>query len=200
MQFFKLAAILSSAAMAAAANTVTFVSQDSTKRTVYFTASPGSSDVKTIVVPGRASVTVSIPHAWQGNWYSVSEGATNVPGMLGEVAFNSWGGTTFYDVSAIVNPNDKIGVKKLYPASTPKASLTNTLVTSGCDLFPCDNAYYLPDDVQTKATQETDLICTLGTSSSTAARAAAPEAEADDAVAPVFTRDWVLGKWTPKAN
>ncbi|KAH8888898.1 hypothetical protein GQ53DRAFT_826095 [Thozetella sp. PMI_491] len=201
MQFLKLATFLSAAAMAAAANTVTFVSQDSTERTIYFTANPGSSAISTIVVPGKATVTVSIPHAWQGNWYAVSKGATNVPGMLGEVAFNSWGGITFYDVSAIVNPNDKNGVKKLYPASTPKTSLSSTTLTSGCDLFPCNNAYYLPDDVQTKTTQETDLICTLGSASSTSARSPAPEADAaEEATAPVFTREWVMGKWTPHAN
>jgi hypothetical protein len=33
---------------------------------------------------------------------------------------------------------------------------------SGCEEFPCDNAYYLPDDVQTKTTSEDHLITTLG--------------------------------------
>jgi hypothetical protein len=197
MQFFTLATLLSTVAVAAAANTVTFLSQDSIKRTIYFTSNPGSSNIDSVVVPGGESVVVNIPQKWQGNWYSVSEGKPNVPGMLGEVAFNSWGGITFFDVSAIVDPNDKNGVKKIYPASTTKTSLTSTLVTSGCDDYPCNNAYYLPDDVQTKATHETDLICTLGTAS-TAARSPNPEEEHTSS--PSFPREWVMGKWTPNSN
>jgi len=195
MQFLKLAAFLATAALAAAANTITFVSQDSAKRTIYFTSNPGSAQIGNVIVPGGAKVAVTIPDKWQGNFYSVSDGSENIPGMLGEVAFNSWAGQTFFDVSAIVNPNDKNGIKKLYPASTAKASLTSTLIVSGCDSFPCSNAYYLPDDVQTKATQETDLICTLGTPAN-----AVRSPEVEDVSSPVFSREWVMGKWTPSAN
>ncbi len=91
MQFIKLATLLSGAALAAAANTITFVSQDATDRTIYFTSNPGSASVASAVVPGLQSVTVNIPGGWQGNFYSVSAGKPNIPGMLGEVAFNSWG-------------------------------------------------------------------------------------------------------------
>lgn len=75
--------------------------------------------------------------------------------MLGEVCFNSWGGISFFDVSAIVNPNDKNNVKQLWPASAATP-------VSGCTTFPCNDAYYLPDDIQTKGTNEDDLVCTLG--------------------------------------
>jgi hypothetical protein len=194
MQFLTLASFLSTAALVAG-NSVTFQAQDSTTRTIYFTSNPGSALIDSVVVPGSGTAKVNFPHGWQGNWYSVSDGAENKPGMLGEVAFNSWNDITYFDVSAIVDPTDKNGVKKMYPVSTTKASMTNTLVTSGCDSFPCANAYYLPDDVQTKATHETDLICTLGTSS-TAARAP----EELDTSSPAFSREWVMGKWTPQAN
>ncbi len=87
------------------------------------------------------------------------------------------------------------GVKKLYPAGLSASALTSTLSTSGCDIFPCANAYYLPDDVQTKATQETDLVCTLGTAAN-AARSAEPE----DSSSPVFSHEWVLRRWSPSAK
>jgi hypothetical protein len=195
MQFSKLATLLSGAAIAAAANTITFVSQDSTDRTVYFTGNPGAGVIAATLVPGLQSVSVDVPQNWQGNFYSVSAGQPNVPGMLGEVAFNSWAGQTFFDVSAIVNPNDVNGIKMLYPAGLSGASLANTLITSGCDIYPCGNAYYLPNDVQTKSTSETDLICTLGTAAN-----AARSAESEQADAPVFSHDWVLRRWTASAK
>ena len=195
MQFSQLATLLSGAALAAAANTITLVSQDSTDRTVYFTGNPGAGVIPATFVPASQSVVVNVPQDWQGNFYSVSAGQPNVPGMLGEVAFNSWAGQTFFDVSAIVNPNDVNGVKMIYPAGTSAASLTNTLITSGCDLFPCPNAYYQPDDVQTKSTSETDLICTLGTAAN-----AARSVESEQADAPVFSHEWVTRRWTASAK
>ena len=157
MRFTQAVAALASAALVYAENTITFISQDSLDRTVYFTSNPECPDIDPVRVRGHANLTVDIPLAWVGNYYAVVDGKENVPGMLGEFAFNAWGGHTFFDVSAIVNPNDWDGVKKIWPVNDPEPF-------SGCDLFPCNFVYYLPDDIQTKATQTTDFFCTLGSS------------------------------------
>lgn len=78
--------------------------------------------------------------------------------MLGEVRWDGFSGENYFDVSAIVNPNDHDGVKMLYPKSS-KTPL------SGCQTFPCSNAYNLPDDIQTLSTPETELECLIGTKS-----------------------------------
>jgi hypothetical protein len=184
MHSFSSLALFLLGAGAALANTVTFKSLDTTDRTIIFTPNAGLPAVPSVEVPGGQDTTVEIPHGWIGNWYSVSKGEPDVPGMLGEVAFNGWNGITFFDVSAIVNPNDHHGVKEMYPAGEAKP-------TSGCKLFPCNNAYYIWDDVQTKATQETDLICTLGDGTLIERE----EAEVSDNE-PSFKRDFVMGKWS----
>jgi hypothetical protein len=145
---------IASAALSSAAS-VTFWTLDDAQRTIYFTCNPGSADIDPVTVSGQQNTTVNFPDTWQGNFYAVQDGAANVPGMLGEVNFGSWHGLTYFDVSAIVDPNDKDNVKQLFPSGSYEPM-------SGCDNFPCNNAYYLPDDIQTKATQESDLICTLG--------------------------------------
>ncbi|KAI1853785.1 hypothetical protein JX265_003881 [Neoarthrinium moseri] len=181
----KLAAIVAAAAAAVSAtNTVTFVSQDSTNRKIIFTPSAGNAEVDSIEISGFDTQNVTIPEGWIGNWYSVSEGAENVPGMLGEVTFQGWGGITYFDVSAIVNPNDHDGVHEMYPAA--EKSLSVKTLISGCLLFPCNTAYYLPDDVQTVTTLETELICTLGKSNSTDTKRDAPA---------LVPRKYVLGKF-----
>jgi hypothetical protein len=174
MYFSKIATLLASAAVAAA-NTITFMSLDSTDRTLVFTPNAGHPTVEKARVAGGSSVSVTIPQGWIGNWYSVSDGAEDVPGMLGEVAFQGWNGFTYFDVSAIVNPNDHNGVREMYPAGSAAP-------TSGCKVFPCNNAYYLPDDVQTKVTSETTIVCTLGGGSSNYERAAEVE-ETSESVA-----------------
>lgn len=155
MQYSTLA-ILSFAALASATNQVTFESLDSTDRTVYFTPTSGQSDIDATTVAGGASVTVDFPDGWIGNWYAVKADSENTPGMLGEVSFNSWGDLTYFDVSAIVNPDDTNGVYQLYPADS-------TTPVSGCvSLAGCTNLYTQSDDVQTKSTTSTHLISTLG--------------------------------------
>lgn len=181
MHFTKLFSLLAAAALASA-NTVTFTSLDDTDRTVYFTPNAGLAWLPSVKVPARGTVKVEFPLSWIGNWYSVCEGAPNVPGMLGEVAFDGWLGMTFYDVSAIVKPDDTVGVKEIWPAGSKHP-------TSGCKIFPCNNAYYLPDDVQTKATTEKDLICSLGVETVAARSEEAAES-------PSFKRDFVEGRWT----
>ncbi|WYZ38858.1 hypothetical protein EsH8_III_000772 [Colletotrichum jinshuiense] len=177
---FNLLALLGSAALVAA-NTVTFKSLDDVSRTVHFTPNAGLASVDSVEVPANGEIVVDMPIGWIGNWYSVSEGADNVAGMLGEVAFNGWNGLTYFDVSAIVDPTDHNGVKKMWPAK-------GTDPISGCDFFPCNNAYYLPDDVQTKVTTETDLICTLGNNG-------VVSRDVDDHhESPSYKRDFVAGK------
>ncbi|KAL1870289.1 hypothetical protein VTK73DRAFT_2703 [Phialemonium thermophilum] len=179
---FTLASLLAAAALASA-NSITFVSQDNTDRTVYFTSNPGSEELPSVTVPAGSTQKVEFPYGWAGNYYSVSAGADNVPGMLGEVNFNAWGDLNFFDVSAIVNPADHDGVQEIYPAGSKQP-------VSGCGLFPCNNAYYNPDDVQTKSTTEPDLITTLGRASDLDSR---DLHKADEM--PTFKRDFVVKKW-----
>lgn len=151
MQFKKLA-ILALASLVSANNLVTLKSMDSTDRTVVWT---GSSTIADTLVPAGKSVNVTIPIGYNGNAYSYSTGAENIPGMLAEFAFNSYAGATYFDVSAIVNAEDKSGVYQMYPADTESP-------ISGCTSFACNNAYYRPDDIQTKSTDSTHIIVTLG--------------------------------------
>ncbi len=182
MYFTKLAALLASAAaVASATNIVTFKSTDSVDRTVYFTPSAGLRELGSVEVPAGQTVDVTIDQGWIGNFHAVQAGQPNVPGMLGEVAFNGWNGLNYYDVSAIVNPGDVDNVSELYPFEDPGTPV------SGCAVFPCNNAYYAPDDVQTKVTSQTHLVCTLGKNSSGQKRDVEPESES-------VARDYVLGK------
>jgi hypothetical protein len=185
MQFItKIAALAAmAAAMVSATNTITFVNQDETTRTIIFTPSIGHEAVSSVTIAGDATKVVTIPNAWIGNWYSVSEGAANVPGMLGEVTFQGWDGITYFDVSAIVNPNDINGVKEMFVASEMKSTV-KTLI-SGCAVFPCNTAYYAPNDIQTATTTETDLVCTLGGSSTATKRGETK----------LVARNFVLGKF-----
>ncbi|KAI0883160.1 uncharacterized protein GGS22DRAFT_36737 [Annulohypoxylon maeteangense] len=184
MRFFaQIAAIAATAATLVSANSVTFINQDATTRHIYFTPSAGNPTINTVTVAGNKQVKVNIPNAWIGNAYAVSEGKPNVPGMLAEFTFQGWNDITYFDVSAIVNPSDKSGVKQIFPASqrknTPKTSV------SGCLLFPCATAYYAPDDIQTVTTKETDLIVTLGN---------ANVASRDVEPGTLVPRHYVLGK------
>ncbi|KAF4624499.1 hypothetical protein G7Y89_g13673 [Cudoniella acicularis] len=139
----------------AAAGSVNFVNQDGTTRTIKFTANSGLEAIPDLIIKGYGTATQDFPEAWIGNWYSVSEGAADVPGMLGEVRFNGYAGANYFDVSAIVNPNDKDGVKEIFPKNS------NTPV-SGCQTFPCSNAYNQPDDIATLSTTDDELVCLLG--------------------------------------
>ncbi|KXX78751.1 hypothetical protein MMYC01_203637 [Madurella mycetomatis] len=119
---------LTTAATVLAGNTITFVSQNRSPRTVYFTSNPGFANIDDVHVPGGASVAAPIPWGWEGNAYTAIGSRPVVPSMLMEVAYNKAHGN---------GP------------------------TSSCGIFPCGNAYYHPDDIQTKSTQQTDLIVIL---------------------------------------
>ena len=167
MHFFS-AALAFTAATLASANTLTFVNQDSTPRKVIITPSEGHEQINSVDVEGNGQATVDFPQGWIGNAYSVSEGSEDKPGMLAEVTFQGWGGSTYYDVSAIVDATDNNGVKEMYPASQEGSADKSSF--SGCKDFPCDTAYYHPDDIQTVVTEETDIIVTLGSASNVQAR------------------------------
>jgi len=153
--YFSTAIVALASATIASAAKVSFWTLDGVQRTVYFT---GSSNIDPVVVNGDKRVSVEFPDVYQGNFYAVKDGAENVPGMLGEVNFSGWDGLTYFDVSAIVDPTDTDNIKQMWPAGirTPM---------SGCESFPCDNAYWHPDDVQTKATDSTHIVVSLGSGS-----------------------------------
>lgn len=178
MQFSQLAAFVAAAATMVSANSIKFLNQDGTQRTVYFTPAAGMATIDCVTIPGHNNATVEFPTGWIGNAHAVEEGQENTGrGMLAEVAFDGWLGKTYFDVSAIVVPDDHSNVKMMYPA-------TDSSITSGCEHWPCNNAYYLSDDVQTKVTEEKDLITTLGN---------APVV-ARDVHAEVVARSYVLGQ------
>jgi hypothetical protein len=97
-----------------------------------------------------------MPLGWKGAWQS-SFSATDcgTVGIRGEVTFQGFEGKTWYDVSAIDAQRDNSGVKFIYPASHAGEK-------TGCDKFPCDGSNNKPDDLQTKVTDDMDLICEIG--------------------------------------
>lgn len=145
-------------AACASANSIKFTNLDSIPKTIYFTPNPNSIGMAptTLSLPAKGSATWAANGAWEGNYYSVNKGAANVPGMLGEVNFSD-PSHVYYDVSAIVDPSDNAGVKQIWAASgDPKSGCTDYSTT-------CNNAYNLPDDVQTKATSSTRVLyCSVG--------------------------------------
>ncbi|KAH6666862.1 hypothetical protein B0J14DRAFT_191381 [Halenospora varia] len=156
MQFINaLIAVAAALASVASAGSVHFVNQDSTTRTIVFTPNSGLESIPDLIIAGSATANQTFPTGWIGNWYSVSKGAAKVPGMLGEVRFDGFAGATYFDVSAIVNPSDDQGVKMIFPKNS------NTPV-SGCQTFPCTNAYNKWDDIATLSTNDSELICLLG--------------------------------------
>ncbi|TQV93559.1 hypothetical protein V2A60_010043 [Cordyceps javanica] len=158
MHFTKTLFGLAASAAAVNAASVTFWTLDDVERTVYFTPSVSQVEIEPVTVNNKQNTTVQFPDQYIGNFYAVKSGEENKPGMLGEVAFGGWNGLTYFDVSAIVTPTDHDNVKQMWPvgAVTPM---------SGCENFPCDNAYWAPDDVQTKTTPSVDLFTTLGSGS-----------------------------------
>ncbi|KAK4453286.1 hypothetical protein QBC34DRAFT_221288 [Podospora aff. communis PSN243] len=155
MQLSKALSLLATATAALARNRLTFISMDENDRTVYFTPSVPHAWLDPIRVEGFRQVSTNMPNQWIGNVWSVTDGAPIKPGMLGEVAFQGYEDKTFFDVSAIVDAHDHDGVHVMYPAEAKSPR-------SGCEMFPCPHAYYLPDDVQTKVTPEFHIITTLG--------------------------------------
>jgi len=188
MQFTNIiAAAVIGFAATAFADTVTFKNLDSTPKTIYFTGQLNMAGAPaTLELAANAVFTQTFTNNWNGNFYSVSSGSPATPGMLGEVNFSA--GTVWYDVSAIINPNDLTGVKQLYTDAA-------TDPVSGCDSYAerCSAVYMAPDDVQTKSTSLRDLICTVGNAAApVAARTARDIAHGHKARA--HTRDFTATK------
>ncbi|KAM4056251.1 DNase1 protein [Hirsutella rhossiliensis] len=158
MHFATSAIALVALAAASQAASVTFWTLDDAQRTVYFVGNPGSPQMPPVTVGHEENKTVDFVNNWAGNFYAIPEGGDNKAGMLGEVQFSGWLGKTYFDVSAIVNGTDHNNVKQMWPTSSKTPM-------SGCEVFPCNNCYWLSDDVQTKVTDETDLMTTLGSGS-----------------------------------
>lgn len=160
MQFFKSILALSAFAsyVLAANNTITFVNQDSTNRTLVFTPSVPFEKLANVNLTGYETKVVSFPYGWIGNFFAMlPDGDENASGMLGELTFNSWDDLTFFDVSAITNPTDTDGIKQIFPKNSNEP-------LAGCQEFPCTNIYNVwDDDLATKASTETDYICLIGT-------------------------------------
>lgn len=182
MVSFRTIAALGLAATVKADNILRFVSTDSTERTIYVTPNAGVEGHDPVTVAAGATVDVTLCPSFIGNAYSISSGAANVPGMLAEVNFQGWNGLTYFDVSAIVDAADHDGVHLMYPAESQTP-------TSGCEAFPCNNAYYLADDIQTKTTQETIIIVTLGSGSNSTSAKRSDASEGEN-----FARNLVTGK------
>lgn len=180
----QLAALAFTAATLVSANTVTFLNQDDTTRKIIITPSAGHEEISSIEIQGNGEASVDFPQGWIGNAYSISEDKEDIPGMLAEITFQGWNDLTYFDVSAIVEPNDHEGVKEMYPASEHSAPTKSRY--SGCKVFPCNTAYYQPDDIQTISTTETELIVTLGSYSGSEKR--------DVEEVKYFPRNYVLGK------
>lgn len=147
-------ALLSSAAIVSAGK-VTFWTLDDVVRTVYFTSNEDKFPMDPVTVSSAENTTVEFADGYVGNYIAVPEGEPKKDGMLGEVQFGGWNGLTYFDVSAIVNPDDKTNVKQMWPAESQSPM-------SGCEVFPCDRAYYVWDDVQTRVTSEEHLFTSLG--------------------------------------
>jgi len=186
MQFMNtiLFAATALASLATAANTVQFVNQDNTVRHIVFTAQDVSEATKIddLVVTGLGTADQVFPTGWIGNWYSYNEGQHHELGMLGEVRFDGWNGLVYFDVSAIVNSTDTEGVKMLYPKGQSPAS--SSTAVSGCQTAICANRYNVWDDVATKSTTSTELVCLLG-------NLATPERRRS---AKVYPRSFVTGE------
>lgn len=169
MLLYKLLAPLSAASLVAA-NTITFVSLDEHDRTIFskhktkctnddhgLCSDVSLADIAPVNVPGLAQINVELPSGWEGNFYSVPGGTPDRTGMLAEIRSQGFENGSYYDVSAIENPNDNVGVKQFWPAHDPNAEV------SGCIQFPCPYTYYHPNDLQTKpATWSDKFYCTLG--------------------------------------
>jgi hypothetical protein len=79
-------------------------------------------------------------------------------GIMGEIAFQGYQDISYYDVTAVHNPNDFQGVHVLVPrgGNSPKGA--------GCIVFPCDTTIYQASQVEgrTYLTTSTEFDCYIG--------------------------------------
>ncbi|TGO35683.1 hypothetical protein BHYA_0150g00310 [Botrytis hyacinthi] len=135
-------------------NSLQFLSQDNTERTIFFTPNAGSAEVPSFFVPAvsvNGMAVVQFPQGWSGSLKAVLSGEIpNVPKITGEITFQGWQGETYYAVSAVQNCCDNSGIRVLAPKVHGLAS--------GCIIapFPCTESYSRPGNIQVKSSL--DLI------------------------------------------
>ncbi len=150
-------AAFSATVLAQEPGSIAFVSQDNLDRIVVFAPQAGQQAIPTLTLPAGQTVSQTFPSTWIGNCHAVIAGQEDTGnGMLAEVSFNSWGGISFFDISAIVNASDVNNIKMMTPASSSEPS-------SGCqDLTSCTNLYRVWDDVATQSFQGSSFIVYVG--------------------------------------
>ncbi|EHL02657.1 hypothetical protein M7I_1166 [Glarea lozoyensis 74030] len=139
------------------------------ERWIVFSSNPPWNNLPDIYLPGGSrqnpgKVTVNFDNkgpddhrdwGWRGNWKVLAPGQDHgALAILGEVCFRCDQGFRYFDVSAVLDPNSNIGVNYLFPFYDHSPNLV-----SGCPHFPCPYSYTKFDDVQTKVTWDTHLVC-----------------------------------------
>lgn len=198
MQFFTTiaSAALGLATLASAANTILFINQDNNTRNIVFTseADLGLAPMPNLVIPGYGSANQTFPNGFIGNFYSFNNGSDDVPGTLGELRFNGWDNLVYFDVSAIVNPDDHEGVKMLYPLGMSLKESSTPM--SGCNTVgtvSCLNQYNAWNDIATQATESSDLVCLLGNKNETGDASKSRRGQSSRRNVELFPRSYVTG-------
>ncbi|THV54458.1 hypothetical protein BGAL_0026g00290 [Botrytis galanthina] len=136
-------------------NSLQFLSQDNTERTIFFTPNSGSAGVPSFFVPGISvdgMAVVQFPQGWSGSFKAVLSGENpDSPKITGEITFQGWQGETYYAVSAVQNCCDNSGIRALAPKVHG--------LTSGCIIspFPCTESYSRLGDIQVKSSADCDF-------------------------------------------
>ncbi|KAF7954639.1 hypothetical protein EAE96_005758 [Botrytis aclada] len=140
-------------------NTIHFKALDNVPRIISFTSHPECADIEEIHHRGGEDFMIEMPPYWAGTVMARLYGGVHpINRAIAEFKWQGFEGKTHYDASAVDNHTDNTGVHWVYPAGLghiPEAR-------SGCTVFPCDNAYLLWDDVQTRVTYQTDMVVEIG--------------------------------------
>ncbi|TGO51512.1 hypothetical protein BOTNAR_0353g00040 [Botryotinia narcissicola] len=140
-------------------NTIEFVACDNEDRIISFTSHVQCEDIEDIHHKGGENFTIEIPLNWGGTVMAKKHGAVHpIHRIQAEFQWQGFEGKTHYDASAITNQTDNSGIRFVYPAGQGDVYEAR----SGCTVYPCDNAYLQPDDVQTKVTRQTDMLIEIG--------------------------------------
>ncbi|TGO38389.1 hypothetical protein BHYA_0076g00400 [Botrytis hyacinthi] len=141
-------------------NTIEFIAYDNEDRIISFTSHVQCEDIEDIHHKGGENFTIEIPLNWGGTVMAKKYGAVHpIHRIQAEFQWQGFEGKTHYDASAITNHTDNSGIRFIYPAGQGNVYEAR----SGCTVYPCDNAYLQPDDVQTKVTRQTDMVIEIGT-------------------------------------
>ncbi|CCD47883.1 hypothetical protein ACHAPC_008201 [Botrytis cinerea] len=152
----------SSAALASVIprNTIHFISMDNIDRILSFTSHPECEDIADIHHKGGESFIMEMPYGWGGTVMAKQyDSVVPVFRVQAEIQWQKFEGKTYYDASAITNNTDNSGIRFVYPAGQGNVHSAR----SGCTVYPCDTAYLKSDDVQTRVTEQTDMVVEIGT-------------------------------------